>query len=196
MLVRNNSVCRTSKGLRGRLEDDKKNELIKREVVLPDLPRGAQFVRPDFTYNMKTYMLDFVNSCMVHHMLRGPLFRLIDLAGPSLFKLTTFGQTTGDGQSEMVIPRNRHGISAYGGTCKTKEGQLIYCNVTPREKVIAPVKPNDGTQIADDSLRVSADMAVMTYFKASGVLPDRDIYKHYIFVCDPAGAQYRAPLVT
>ena len=138
MLVRNNSVCRTSKGLRGRLEDDKKNELIKREVVLPDLPRGAQFVRPDFTYNMKTYFMAFINSCMVFDMLRGPLFRLIDRTGPSLFKLTTFGQTTGDGQSEMVIPRNRHGISAYGGTCKTKEGQLIYCNVTPREEVIAP----------------------------------------------------------
>ena len=41
-----------------------------------------------------------------------------------------------------------------------------------------------------------ADMAAITYFKASGVLPHRRIYKHYIFVCDPAGAQYRVPLVT
>ena len=154
--------------MRGRLEDAKKNELIQREVVLQDLPYDAQFVRPDFTYDMKTYFMAFVNSCMVFDMLRGPFFRLIDLTSPSLFVFTTFDQTTGDGQCEMVIPRNSHGISAYYGACKTNSDQLIYCRATPRERVIAPVKPNDGTQIADDYLRVSADMAAITYFKASG----------------------------
>ena len=185
-------LCVSSKVSQYILDKFSFDYLIGLQRVLPALTSVPPLDRPDLPATMQNAIINFITGTKVHNMLRGPLLEMANVKGFHHFVVRMKGVGF---DTTMVLPCDAEGTPAHTGKSGATSRHVLLCHMTRVEPVLLSVPPGAGGSDGDD-VRICVDMATLVILRASDELPCADVYRNFIFVCDPAGDKHARRLKT
>ena len=185
-------LCVSSKVFRYVLDQFAFEYLIGLQRVLPALATVPQLDRPDLPETMQIAIMNIITGPKVNNMLRGPLLEVCNVKGFHHFVVRRKGVGF---DTTIVLPCDAEGTPAHTGKSGATSRHVLLCHMNRKKPVLLSVPPGAGGSDGDD-VRICVDMATLVILRASDELPCADVYRNFIFVCDPAGDKHARRLKT